>query len=129
MQHNLSRDAEMLALRQQGLTFRDIGKRMGVCYQTVQRVLSRAERMQKEQEAAEQLTKILPIDEMPVKDFLILNNASTRLFHALRMNNYQIVSDVLKDSAARFVRLPGIGKKSVEELEGILKKHGLQLKS
>lgn len=54
MKTNAAKEAEMCALRDQGLTFAEIGKRVGTSRQTAQIVVSRARRAQERLENAQQ---------------------------------------------------------------------------
>ena len=124
------RDAEMCALRDQGLTYREIGERLGVCYQTAQRGVSRSQRIQNEREAIERRAKTIPVEEMKLRDFLTLNNAPTRLTNTLIWySGYDTVADLLQATEKELLTIPWMGKKLLAELRAILQKHKLVLKN
>ncbi len=117
----------MCALRDQGLTFSEIAKRMGGSRQTIQIIVSRARNLQKQKEEARQSITNLCVADMPLREFLVANDASTRLINAMRCNGYDTVGDVLKEPESILVRLPHMGKMSARELVTILERCGLAL--
>jgi DNA-directed RNA polymerase alpha subunit len=128
MKTDAAKEVEMIALRDQGLTFAEIGKRAGTSRQTVQRIVSRAHRLQARKVDAGQCIANLPSAEIPLREFLVANDASTRLTNAMHCNGYDTVGDVLKETESRLLRLPHMGKVSAQELVAILERHGLALR-
>ena len=127
MKTDAAKEAEMCALRDQGLTFAEIGKRLGTSRQTAQIVVSRARRAQERLENAQQTIQSLPPHTMPLQEFLIANNASSRLTNIMYWNRYETVGDVLEETERGLLQLPNMGKVSAQELIAILKKHGLDV--
>ena len=52
---------------------------------------------------------------------------SVRIANALRNENLETLDDVCKYSEAELLRIPNFGRKSLNELKGILQDHGLSL--
>lgn len=119
--------AQICALRDQGLTYAEIAKRMGTCHQTAQLVVSRVQKRRDRKERAQQSIVSLPAAKMPLEEFLIANDASSRLINIMYGNRYETVGDVLKETEHRLMRLPHMGKVSAQELISILKKNGLEI--
>ena len=55
-------------------------------------------------------------------------NLSTRIVNALKMFNINTLGDLLKLSKEQFADIKNLGKKSIQEIEDVLKKKGYKLK-
>jgi len=120
----INRNAEICALRERGLTYAEIGKRYNMHRANAECIVSNARKLRERKEAARLRTEGKRLEDMPLADFLLLNDASVRLMDVLsRYEEYQTVGDVMQETEKEMLKMPNMGRVSINELQAILYKH------
>jgi len=119
-----NRNAEICALRERGLTYTEIGKRYNMTRSNAECIVNNARELKERKEAAHLRTEDKRLEDMPLADFLLLNDATIRLMDGLfRCEEYQTVGDVIQETEKEMLKIPNMGKVSINELQTILRKH------
>ena len=123
------RNEAIFAMRNQGKTYAEIGEHFHMFRGNAQAIVTRLTMTKARHEAALERMKGRSVEETDLQDFLIINDASTRLRALPRWEGYQTVGDILNATEWALLRLPHISIETVKELKIIMRKNGLDIKA
>lgn len=123
------RNEAILAMREQGETYTAIGKHFNMSRGNAEAIVRRLTISKARKKDAQERMKDKSLESANLGDFLVFNDASTRLVGMSRWEEYQTVEDILNTTEYELLRLPHISIETVKELKAILRKNGLEIKA
>ncbi len=123
------RNEAIFAMRNQGKTYAEIGDHFHISSGNAQAIVTRVTTIKAKHAAALERMKGKSVEKTDLQDFLIINDASTRLLALSRLEEYQTVDDILNTTEWTLLRLPHTSIETVKELKIILRKNGLNIKA